>query len=153
MAGYKNPDIPHDSSAPKGIEPFDLLAPYCEECGRPKINRLLFDGLAVQGCATCTEAVTRHRCTKLPDILSLAAGESWECPDCGSVWTHLERLEDCPDCCGHCGHMVMRDSWHKVLGDRIDTAPRYEPQVYTPLRNKLKGGTVSRDKLFPGLPY
>jgi ABC-type ATPase with predicted acetyltransferase domain len=64
----------------------------------------------------------------------------WECPDCGTLWTATEKEETC----GECGQGIgtMRRAWDTVPGDRIDTAPRYEPQPYTPFRNRLPG--VSR---------
>lgn len=124
----------------------------CEECRRPKLSRLLYDGLGVQDCATCMEVVTRHRCAELPNYYDLAVGEVWECRDCGSKWTVREIEEWCPDCCGDCGHKVTRRDWAYEEGPRMDTAPRYEPKVFTPLRNVFKGDRIP-GKPFPGLPY
>lgn len=136
-----------------GWLPHDLAGNCCEECGRPKLNRLLFDGLGVQNCATCTEVATRHRCTRRPDIETLAIGATWECPDCGSVYGVSSHKAYCPDCCADCGHVIQESRWDLVLkGDRIDTAPRYEPKVFTPLRNVFKGDRIP-GKPFPGLPY
>jgi hypothetical protein len=124
---------------PKGWLPYDLADNFCEECWRPKINRLFF------GEMTCGDCATRHRCTKRPD---LEPGQSWECPDCGSTWTAREEEETC-ECCGQ-GIGTMRKTWDSIPGDRIDTAPRYEVPVFTPLRNKFK--TPPREKPFQGLP-
>ena len=115
----------------QGIISYGLDGNFCEECGRAKINRLLYR--APGGCATCDEVITRHRCTKRPDIGTLASGESWECPDCGSVWTVTEE----EDACGECGSVLgTMPGWSVVPGERIDTAPKYEPYVPVPFRNK-----------------
>jgi hypothetical protein len=116
--------------AEHGILMYDLAGSWCEECGRPKMQRL-FGGLT--GCATCDEVVTRHRCTKRPD---LDPGQSWECPDCGTGWTAREEEATC----GECGQGIgtMRTTWDSVAGDRIDSAPRYKPQPWTPLRNAFR---------------
>lgn|GEM_PF-2010838 len=113
-----------------GIIPYDLAGNWCEECGRAKSLRL-FGYLT--GCSLCDEVVTRHRCTKRPDLESLALGESWTCPDCDTLWTTREEEETC----GECGQGIgtMRKTWDREPGDRIDTAPRHEPQPFTPFRN------------------
>lgn len=118
----------------KTLEPFDLAGNFCGACGRAKMNRLFAMGLT--GCAECDEVITRHRCSKRPG--SLPADEPWECPDCGSVWTLAVVEEACPDCCGECDHVVEVPRWSAVPGDRIDSAPRYVPRGYWPLRNLLK---------------
>ena len=76
------------SSDGTGILAYDLAGNWCEECGRAKSFRL-FPGV-LTGCKTCDEVITRHRCTKRPD---LAAGGSWTCPDCGKTqwWREGER--------------------------------------------------------------
>jgi hypothetical protein len=116
--------------AENGILMYDLAGNWCEECGQPKLNRL-YSGLT--GCATCNEAITRHRCTKRPD---LDPGQSWECPDCGSLWTAREEEETCGECGQGIG--VMRKAWDSVAGDRIDTAPRHKPEPWTPFRNLFR---------------
>ena len=114
-----------------GIIAYDLAGNFCEECGRPKLNRLLYR--APSGCATCDEVITRHRCTKRPALDRLAMGESWECPDCGSVWTVTET----EDSCGECGRGEMVPGWSVIAGDRMDTAPKYVPYVPVPVRRRL----------------
>ena len=111
-----------------GIIPYDLIGNWCEECGRAKMYRI-WPG-TLMGCKTCDEVVTRHRCTGRPD---LATGESWTCPDCGTLWTAAEE----EDTCGECGQGTgsMRRTWETVPGDRIATAPRYEPRPYGPFRS------------------
>jgi hypothetical protein len=111
-----------------GILMYDLAGSWCEECGRAKSFRLWPGTLT--GCKTCDEVITRHRCTKRPD---LAAGGSWTCPDCGTLWTAGEE----EDTCGECGQGTgtMRRTWDTVPGDRMDTAPRHVPQ---PLRNPFR---------------
>ena len=79
--------------------------------------------------------ITRHRCTKRPE---LELGQTWECPDCDSIWTLDAIQEKCPDCCGDCGHQVEGKHWDYVPGDRIDTAPKHKPQPYTPFRSKFE---------------
>ena len=115
-----------------GVLMYDLAGNWCEECGRAKSFRLFPGGLT--GCKTCDEVVTRHRCTKRPD---LATGESWTCPDCGTIWTAGEEEETCGEC-GH-GLGIMQRTWDSVPGDRIDSAPRSKPEPWTPLRNALRG--------------
>ena len=111
-----------------GILMYDLAGNWCEECGRAKSFRL-WPGV-LTGCKTCDEVVTRHRCTKRPD---LAAGESWTCPDCGTLWTAAEEEETCGECGQGIGTMIR--TLDSVPGDRIDTAPRHTPRSYTPFRN------------------
>ena len=117
-----------------GIIAYDLAGNWCEECGRAKSFRMWPGTLT--GCATCDEVVTRHRCPGRPD---LNVGESWECPECGTTWTAGEKEETC----GECGQGVgtMRKTWASVLGDRLDSAPRYEPQPFT-FRNVLRQSPV-----------
>jgi len=112
-----------------------LAANWCEECGQAKSFRMWPGTLT--GCATCDEVVTRHRCTGRPDIDALADGQAWVCPDCGSTWTPRTETEDCLDCCGACGHQVTVRRWDSEKGDRIDSAPRHEPEPFTPLRNAI----------------
>ena len=113
-----------------GIIAYDLAAAYfCEGCGRLKTDRMLLR--VPSGCATCDEVITRHRCTGRPPIESLAAGASWECPGCGSVWTAD------PAACTACGTPGMERNWSVVMGDRMDTAPRHEPYVPVAMRNIL----------------
>ena len=112
-----------------GIIPYDLSVNFCEECGRPKSFRMWPGTLT--GCTTCDEVVTRHRCTTRPDLDSLDIGASWTCPDCGSIWTCAE----VEDWCGECGRSGMVKGWDTVPGDRIATAPRHDPQPFTPFRN------------------
>ena len=112
-----------------GILMYDLAGNWCEECGRAKSYRL-WPGVRT-GCKTCDEVVTRHRCTKRPD---LATGESWTCPDCGTLWTAREEEETCGECGQGIGGTVQR-TWDTIPGDRIATAPRYAPRSYTPFRN------------------
>ena len=126
-----------------GIILYDLGAGmFCEECGRAKSLRMWPGTLT--GCGTCDEVVTRHRCPGLPD---LNVGESWTCGECGTVWTAGEREETC----GECGQGIglMRKTWTSVPGDRLDTAPRYEPQPWTPFRDVLR---QSPGDLVKGLP-
>lgn len=118
-----------------GIVPYGLAGNWCEECGRAKSFRLWPGTLT--GCATCDEVITRHRCTGRPDISEMADGQSWECRDCGSEWTANDTQEACPDCCAECDHMVMVMRWSVVEGDRIASAPRFRPKLFTPLRNPL----------------
>ena len=114
-----------------GILMYGLAGNWCEECGRAKSFRL-FPG-TLTGCKTCDEVVTRHRCTKRPD---LDPGQSWECPDCGSLWTAREEEETCESCGQGIG--TMRKRWDSVAGGRIDSAPRHEPLSFTPFRNALR---------------
>ena len=117
-----------------GITPYAGLAGnWCEECGQAKSYRL-WPGM-LTGCATCDEVITRHRCAGRPDLGALDVGASWECPDCGTVWSVAER----EDTCGECGRSGMVKAWSHVPGDRIDSAPRYQPQPFTPFRDKLPG--------------
>ena len=111
-----------------GWLPYDLAGNWCEECGRAKSFRL-WPGI-LTGCATCDEVITRHRCTKRPD---LPIGQSWECPDCGTLWTAAEEEDTCESCGQGIG--TMNRTWETVPGDRIDTAPRHKPEPWTPLRN------------------
>ena len=122
-----------------GITPYDLGAGmFCEECGRNKSFRL-WPGTKT-GCRTCDEVVTRHRCTSRPDLDGLALGESWTCPDCGSTWTAAEN----EDWCGECGQATgTRKGWDSVPGDRLDTAPRFDPQPFTPFRNLFPSPPVT----------
>ena len=116
-----------------GILMYDLAGNWCEECGRLKMQRA-FSGLT--GCGTCNKAITRHRCTKRPDLVP---GQSWECPDCGTAWTAGEKEETCGECGQGAG--TMRKTWDSVPGDRIDTAPRYVPQpvpLFAPFRNLFR---------------
>ena len=124
-----------------GIIPYDLADGwFCEECHRPKSFRL-WPGTRT-GCKTCDEVVTRHRCTKRPDRESLALGASWTCPDCGTTWTCTEK----EDWCGECGHVCgMKKGWDSVPGDRLDTAPRHDPQPFTPLRNPFPRSAARHD--------
>ena len=118
-----------------GIILYDLAGNWCEECGHAKSLRLL-DILGT--CQTCNEVITRHRCVKLPAVTDRAPGQDWECPDCGSTWRLVQEEEACPDCCSECGHAVSRRRWDlEEEGDRIPTAPKREPQPYTPFRNAL----------------
>lgn len=112
------------------IVPYDLVGDWCEECGRAKSLRV-WPG-ALTGCKTCDDVVTHHRCTKRPE---LNVGETWTCPDCGTLWVACEEEETC----GECGQGIgtMRRTWETVPGDRLDTAPRHVPQPFTPFRNLL----------------
>jgi len=114
-----------------GIFAYDLPPPGCPECGTPLGNRWLMTGDS--GCATCDEAVTRHRCLSRPRLGSLAVGESWTCRECWSVWTVTE--ED--GTCGHCGRSGPEKTWAYAAGARVDEAPRYKPVVFTPFRNVI----------------
>jgi hypothetical protein len=114
-----------------GIILYDLAPPTCPECGTPLGNRWLMAGDS--GCRTCDDAVTRHRCTGRPDVLSLAPGESWECTDCGSTWTAIEVADSCREC----EQEVRRKTWETVEGDRMAIAPRYKPVVFTPFRDQV----------------
>ena len=118
-----------------GWIPYGLSAHFCEECGQAKSYRM-WPGV-LTGCKACDEVVTRHRCTGRPDLGALDVGASWTCPDCDSKWTVREGEEPCPDCCADCGHMVTRRDWSYVPGKRIGTAPRHDPQSFTPFRNRL----------------
>lgn len=126
-------------SAP-GIIPYGLAGNFCEECGQAKMSRL-FEVLT--GCKTCDEVITRHRCTGRPDIGSLADGQAWECPDCGSRWAPRTVQEACADCCGDCGHTVTVRRWDSEEGPRTDTAPRYSPAPWTPFRNALRDSVAA----------
>ncbi len=130
-----------------GIIAYGLAGNFCEKCGRAKINRLLYR--VPSGCATCdsydarsdarqltSRVITRHRCTKRPGIEGMAPGESWECPDCGSVWT----VTEVEDSCDECGRGELVRGWSVVIGDRMDTAPKYERYVPVVMRNRLRPG-------------
>lgn len=119
-----------------GIALYDLAPPQCPECHRFTSNRLLMS--APSGCATCDEVITRHRCTGRPARESLETGDAWECPDCGSTWTAIEVAENC----GECGQEVWRKTWETVEGDRMATAPRHNPVVFTPFRNLVRDLTA-----------
>lgn len=107
---------------------------WCEECGRAKSYRL-WPGV-LTGCKACDEVVTRHRCTGRPDLDSLDIGTSWTCPDCGTAWAVTEEGIWCPEC--GCHECRTEKRWTvSVPGDRIETAPRYRPPPWTPLRNVL----------------
>ena len=115
-----------------GIELYDLADGwFCEECHRPKSFRL-WPGVRT-GCKACDEVVTRHRCIGRPDI---GVGESWECPDCGTAWTAREEEETCGECGQGTG--TMRKTWDSEPGDRIATAPRFDPKPWTPFRNPFR---------------
>lgn len=132
-----------------GIYAYDLAGSWCEECGQAKSFRL-WPGV-LTGCKTCDEAITRHRCTKLPDLADRAPGQTWECPDCGSLWKLAEEETGCPDCCGECGHTVTRRHWDLLEeGDRISSAPRQVPR-WTPFRDApFRNANVSCSQ--PGPP-
>ena len=101
-----------------GIIPYDLPAGmFCEECHRPKSFRL-WPGI-LTGCKTCDDVITTHRCTGLPALDDLPLGESWECRECGTLWSAVEE----EDWCSECGRSGPRKTWNLVPGDRIDTAP------------------------------
>jgi hypothetical protein len=119
-----------------GWLPYDLAGNFCEECGRAKSFRM-WPGV-LTGCKTCDKVVTRHRCTDSgrPDLDALDSGASWECPDCGSVWTVTEEAAWCPEC-GH-GECNTEKGWTASPGDRIDTAPRHVPQPFMPFRNRFR---------------
>jgi uncharacterized protein (DUF983 family) len=122
-----------------GILMYDLAGNWCEECGRAKSYRL-FPG-TLTACKTCNEVVTRHRCTGRPDPGDIHVGASWGCPDCGTLWTAVER----EDLCGECGQVIgtMRKTWDSVPGDRIDTAPKYDPPPpFIPFRNLFRDITA-----------
>jgi hypothetical protein len=125
-----------------GIIPYDLaIGMFCEECGRAKSFRL-WPGM-LTGCKTCDEVITRprHRCTGRPDRDGIHVGASWGCPDCGTIWTAVER----EDLCGECGQGIgiMRKTWDSVPGDRIDTAPKYDPPPpFMPFRNLFRDITA-----------
>jgi hypothetical protein len=107
---------------------------FCGDCGRPIGNRWLMT--APSGCATCDETITRHRCTGRPSLGDHTVDDTWECPDCRTIWLVGEEL----DTCRECGRSGTVPAWTvAVHGDRIDSAPRYNPVVYTPLRNALAG--------------
>ena len=116
-----------------GIRLYDLADGYfCEECGRPKGNRWLLG--TPSGCATCDEVITRHRCTARPSIDERADGDIWRCPDCDSTW--LVIMEE--DTCGECGRSGLQKTWKlAVPGARLESAPRHQPYVPTPMRNPL----------------
>jgi len=107
----------------KTVEAFGLADYRCEECGRSKALRLF--GYPV-GCKTCDEIASRHRCTGRPGMTDLDAGESWECADCGSVWTVV--MEE--DTCRECGRSGMEKTWSPVPGDRMESAPRFQPPPF-----------------------
>ena len=120
-----------------GIIPYGLAGNWCEECGQAKSYRM-WPGL-LTGCATCDEVVTRHRCTGRPELDSLDVGASWTCPDCDTIWAIAEEAVWCPEC--GCRECRTEKRWTvAVPGDRIGTAPRHDPQPYTPFRNRLPGG-------------
>ena len=121
-----------------GIIPFDLSVNFCGECGRAKSLRLL-DHLT--GCKTCDDVITTHRCTGRPALDDLPLGESWECRECGTLWSAVE--ED--DWCSECGRSGPRKTWDLVPGDRIDSAPRHVPQPFTPFRNLLPRSAARHD--------
>lgn len=114
-----------------GILPYDLAPEACPECGEFLGNRVLMTDPT--GCGTCDEAITRHRCLGRPSRDSLEAGQSWECPDCGSTWTAIE----VPDVCGECGQGTRWPTWEAVEGDRMATAPRHHQTAFTPIRGIL----------------
>ena len=113
-----------------GIVPYGLAANWCEECGRPKMNRLL--GI-LTGCPACDEVITRHRCTGRPPLDDMMIGEWWMCGECGSTWTAVEK----EDTCGECGRSGTVKGWECTPGARLDTAPRYEAESYAPFRDML----------------
>jgi hypothetical protein len=124
-----------DQQQPAGIIPHDIAGRYhCQECGQPLMNRLLFDTLGA--CEACNAAITRHRCTEIPPRDSFLVGEGWECPDCGSTWIAIEEDDTCNEC-GRDG--LTRETWKYQPGDRLDEAPKREPQGhYAPFRDVLK---------------
>jgi hypothetical protein len=126
-----------DMPGENGIIPYGLAGNWCEECGRAKSFRLWPGNLT--GCTACDEVVTRHRCTRRPDLGAIALGVPWECPDCGTRWTAGEQEEAC-ETCGQ-GTGTMRRVWDSVPGDRIGTAPRYKPEPFAPFRNPPRWGT------------
>lgn len=121
-----------------GLIPYDLAGNWCEECGRPKMNRLF--GM-LTGCKACDDVVTAHRCTKRPDEAGdREIGTEWECPDCGTVWVVAEQLDACPEC----GRGDMVKAWEVLkTGDRLSTAPRRKPQPWTPFRNMLRESSMA----------
>lgn len=119
-----------------GIALYDLAAGwFCGSCGQATSYRI-WPGV-LTGCRECDEVITRHRCTKRPDMDDLADGQTWECRDCGSRWTPVTQEQDCADCCGECGHQVLVRRWDVVEGPRLASAPRHEPPSWTPFRNLI----------------
>lgn len=111
----------------KGIELFDLgRGMFCGECGRAKAWRAM--GI-LTGCPECDEVTTRHRCLGRPDRADLALGDSWKCPDCGSVWTAAETPADCGECGRPDGTIP---SWDTAEGPYLATAPRWTPPPASP---------------------
>ena len=73
---------------------------------------------------------------------SLALGESWTCPDCGTAWTCAEK----EDWCSECGQATgTRKGWDFVPSDELDTAPRFDPQPFTPFRNPFPRSAARHD--------
>lgn len=119
-----------------GVLGYDLAGGiFCEECGRPKSNRLF--GFLL-GCKSCDEVITRHRCTQRPGLDALTVGESWECPERGSLWS----VAEAEDTCGECGRSGVEKSWSSTPGPRLATAPRYVPDPFPPLRAVLAAFTA-----------
>ncbi len=119
---------PLSAALPMQVAAYDLTGYHCTECGTALGNRWLMTGDS--GCATCDEAVTRHRCLSRPRLESLAVGESWRCRECWSVWTVTEE----EDACGACGRSGPEKTRAYAAGARVDDAPRYKPVVFTPFR-------------------
>ena len=123
-----------------GILMYDLAGNFCEECGRAKSFRL-WPGM-LTACKTCDEVITRHRCTGRPEPDDLDVGTPWTCPDCDSTWTVVEEAVWCSECgCPECRtEKVWRVSFY---GDRIDTAPKYDPPPpFMPFRNLFRDITA-----------
>ena len=135
-----------------GILMYDLAGNWCEECGRAKSFRLWPGTLT--GCTTCDEVITRHRCTKLPAIADRAPGQEWDCPDCGGIWRLVEEEDWCLDCCGECGHKLMSRRWTLAEeGDRLDSAPRYQPPSWTPFRDFARMPALPPPGMVPNSCY
>jgi hypothetical protein len=118
-----------------GSAPYAPTGHRCGECGRPKLGRVF--ATALTGCGECDEVLTRHRCTKRPDITAVGGGDRWVCPDCASVWVTETVTEPCEGCGGDCGHLVRLRCWD-VAEDRRAQGPRRAPTPQSPFHTVLR---------------
>ncbi len=109
---------------------FDLVAGhFCEECGHPKMNRLLD---VLTGCTTCDDVITAHRCEGRP--VAEEVDQAWQCPDCLAWWLAERKEDTCGECSQGLGTFTMGWKMASLPGRQ---GSRREPNGWQPFRNAL----------------